>query len=154
MGSFLCFQDLRGGVFGIDLLDDAFQRAGFVEDERAPEGTQDRFSVHLLLSPGAEGLKHLGGSVRQEAERQAVLGPETRVGLHAVLAHAHYVVALRREGRIIVPEAASLRRAPRRVVLGVKVDDGLFSRADEVPGTDRIPVLIQHLELRHLIANL
>ena len=68
---------MGGGVFGIHLLDDAFQNAGFIEDERAPEGAQDRFSVHFLLAPGTEGLKHLGGGVRQEAERQAVLGPES-----------------------------------------------------------------------------
>ena len=154
MGSFLWFQDLGGGVFGIHLLDDAFQRAGFVEDERAPEGAQDRFSVHFLLSPGAKSLKHLGGSVRQEAEWQAVLGPEARVGLYAVLAHAHYVVALRREGRIIVPEAAGLSRAPRRVVLGVKVDDGFLPRFDEVLRGNRIPILVQHLKGRHFVSDL
>ena len=154
MWSFLCFQDLRGGVFGIDLFDDAFQRAGFVEDERAPEGAQNRFSIHFFLAPGAKGLKHLSGGIRQEAERQAVLGPEARVGLYAVLAHAHYVVALRREGRIIVPEAASLRRAPRRIVLGVKVDDGLLPGFDEVLRGNRVPILVQHLKGGHFISDL
>ena len=148
------FQDLSGGVFGIHLLDDAFQRAGFVEDERAPEGSQDRFSVHFFLAPGAKSLEHFGGGVRQEAERQAMFGPEARVGLHAVLAHAHYVVALRREGRVIVPEAAGLRRASRRIVLGVKVNDGFPTRFDQVLRCNRLPVLVQHLKRRHSISDL
>ena len=76
------------------------------------------------------------------------------MGLYAVLAHAHYVVALRREGRIIVPEAAGLRRALRRVVLGVKVDDGFLPRFDEVLRGNRIPILVQHLKGGHFISYL
>ena len=83
-----------------------------------------------------------------------MFGPEARVGLYAVLAHANHVVALRREGRVIVPEAAGLRRAARRIVLGVKVNDGFPTRFDQVLRCNRIPVLVQHLKRRHFISDL
>ena len=77
---------LSRGVPGVHLLYDALQGAVLGKDEGAAEGAQHRAAVHLLLAPGAKGLKHLRGRVRQQAERQLVARPEACVGLCRVLA--------------------------------------------------------------------
>ena len=147
-------EDLRGGVLRVDFLDDALEGAVFIEDEGAAERAEDRFPVHFLFAPGAEGLQHLGRGVGEQAERQLEFGLETRMRGGAVLAHAHDVVAGGRELRIIVPEGAGLGRAAGGVVLGVEVDDGLAALADKVLGLNRLSVLVHHLEVGHLVSDL
>lgn len=146
-------QDLRGGVFGIDLFDDALQDAGFVKDERAPERADGGFAVHFLLPDGPEGLVHLPAGVGQERKRKPVLGAEAGMGGGAVLAHANDVVSGGGEGRVIVPDAAGLGRAPGGVVLGIKVNDGLFAFFDEILGPHGMAVLVQHLEGWHFVSD-
>ena len=58
-------QDLPGGILGVHLLDDALQEAVLVKDKRPAKSPQHRLAVHLLLSPGAKGLEHLGGRIGQ-----------------------------------------------------------------------------------------
>ena len=101
-------EDLPGSVLGVDFLDDAFEGAVFIEDEGAAERAEDRFPVHFLFAPGAEGLQHLGRRVGEQAEWQLEFGLETRMRGDAVLADADDVVAGGRELRIIVPEGAGL----------------------------------------------
>ena len=125
-------EDLRGGVLRVDFLDDALEGAVFIEDEGAAERAEDRFPVHFLFAPGAEGLQHLGRRVGEEAEWQLVFGAEAAVGFGAVLAYAHHVVAGLGQSGIVVPERAGLGRAAGGVVLGIEVDDGLAALADKV----------------------
>ena len=146
-------EDLRGGVLRIDFLDDALEGAVFIEDEGAAERAEDRFPVHFLFAPGAEGLQHLGRRVGEQAERQLEFGLETRMRGDAVLADAYDVVAGGRELRVIVPEGAGLGRAAGGVVLGVEVDDGLAALADKVLGLSRLSVLVHHLEEGHGVSD-
>jgi len=147
-------QDLPGGVLGVHLLDDLLQYAILGEDEGAAERAEDRFPVHFLFAPGAEGLQHFGRRVGKQSERQLEFGLETRMRGDAVLADAYDVVAGGRELRVIVPERARLGRAAGGVVLGVEVDDGLAALVDKVLGLNRLSVLVHHLEVGHLVSDL
>ena len=125
-------QDLPGGVFGVDFFDDALEEAVFIEDEGAAEGAEGGFAVHFLLAPGAEGLEHFRGGVREQAERQFVFGAEAAMRFGAVLAHAHDVVTGFRQGGVIVPEGAGFGGAAGGVVPGVEVDNRLAAAAGKV----------------------
>lgn len=145
-------QYLAGGVFGVDFFDYALKDAVGIEDEGAAEGAEGGLSVHFLLAPGAEVLKHLSGGIGKKREGEGVLGAEARVRLGAVLAHAYNVVSRLRESGVIVPERAGLGRASGRVVLGIEVDDGLLAFANEVLGPHSAAVLVKHLERRLLVS--
>ena len=95
---------LSSGVLSVNFLDDPFKDAVLVENECPAEGPHRCLAVHFLLTPCAEILKHLGGSVGQKSERKLVFRPESGVGLGAVLTYTHHVVAGFRQGRIVVPE--------------------------------------------------
>ena len=97
---------------GVDLFDDALEEAVGGEDECAAERAEHGLAVHLLLAPGPECLKHLRGRIREETERQIVLGAEAGVGFHAVFADTDHVIAGRSESGIVVAERACFRRAP------------------------------------------
>ena len=148
------FQHLGGSVLGVYFFDDALQDAILREDKGAAQGAQHRLAVHFLLAPGTKRLQHLGRSIGQQPERQLILGPEARMRLGRVLAHAHHIVPRSRQSRIIIAERARLGRAARRVVLGVKVNNGLAAITNEIIRPNDLTILIHHLKLRHLITNL
>lgn len=74
------------------LLNNALEDADLIKDKRPAEGAQHRFAVHLFLAPGAEGLEHLGGGIREQPEGEFVLGAEAGVGLGRVFAHPHHII--------------------------------------------------------------
>ena len=125
-------QYLPRSVLGIDLLNDALQNAVFVEDEGAAQSAEHGFAVHFLFAPGAEGLEHFGGGVREQAEGELEFGLEARMRSGAVLAHAHHVEAGGCQGGVIVPEGTRLGSAAGGVVFGVEVNNRLSAFADKV----------------------
>ena len=139
-------KDLGGSVLGVNLFYDALKDAFIAEDEGSAESAHSGFAIHLLLSPGAEILEHLGGGVGEKSERKVILGPETSVGLGAVFAHAHNVVAGLGKGCVVVSEAAGLGSAAGSVVLRVEIDDGFLAFANEVFAVYSVAVLVQNLE--------
>lgn len=108
-------------ILRVDLFYHALKPAVLVKDECPAQCAGSRLPIHLLLAPCAERLKHLYGRVREQDERKAVLVAELLVGSRAVLAHPHDIVPGLRQGGIIVPETACLRRAPRGIVLRVEI---------------------------------
>ena len=130
--STLSLQNLFRGILGVHLLNDTLEDAVLVKDESAAERTQDRLSVHFLLSDGAEGLVHFLCRVGKEREGQRMFGCETGMGIPGVLAYAYHVVPGGAQCFPIVPDGTGLGRTTGRMVLGIEINDGFLSFADEV----------------------
>ena len=137
--------------FCIYFVDDLHEYAFLVKDEGLAQGANTGLSAHLLLAPCAEGLQHLGRWVREQWERQLVLGNEVLVRLLAVLAHTIHLVARRQKALVVITQIACLSRATWSTVFRVEIDDGLF--ADELLMGHCVAVLVSHAERRYLISD-
>ena len=115
-------EDLSCMILRIHFLDYPCQDTVFIKDEGPSDRSHHRLSVHLLLSPCSECLKHLGRSIRQKSERKLIFLTELLVRSRAVLAYPHNIVSLCNQRVITVPDAARFRRAAARIVLRIKID--------------------------------
>ena len=138
-------------VFCIYFVDDLHEYAFLVEDEGLAQGANTGLAAHLLLAPCAEGLQHLGRWVREQWERQLVLGNEVLVRLLAILAHTIHLVAGSQKALVVITQVACLGGATRRTVFRVEIDDGLL--ADELLMSNCIAVLVSHAERRYWVSD-
>ena len=138
-------------IFCIYFVDDLHEYAFLVEDEGLAQGANTGLAAHLLLAPCAEGLQHLGARVREQWERQLVLGNEVLVRLLAIFAHTIHLVAGSQKALVVITQIACLGGATRGTVFGVEIDDGLF--ADELLMGQDVAVLVSHAERRYLISD-
>ena len=138
-------------IFCIYFVDDLHEYALLVEDEGLAQGANTGLAAHLFLAPCAEGLQHLGARVREQWERQLVLGNEVLVRLLAIFAHTIHLVAGSQKALVVITQIACLGGATRGTVFGVEIDDGLF--ADELLMGHCVAVLVSHAERRYLISD-
>ena len=87
-------ENLGSMVLRIHFLYYPCQDAVFIKDEGPSDCAHHRLIVHLLLSPCAECLKHLGRRIGQKSERKLIFLAELLVRSRAVLAYSHYIVSL------------------------------------------------------------
>lgn len=112
--------------------------AARVDDERHPG------RVPAVLAFDAEGGAGLAGQVREQAERELVVGREGTVLVDAVEGSAEYVDAERFELTCLVAEPAPLDRSTARGRLGVPPDDE--PAPGEVVERDPAPVMRGQVE--------
>lgn len=101
--------------------------AFFVKDEGFSDCAHYCLAVHLLFSPGAEGLQHLRGSVRKQSERKLIFVLELSVRRCAVLAYSYDIVSAGLECFEIVSDIACFCCAAACVVFRIKIYDCLLS---------------------------
>ena len=94
-----------------------------VDHERRAFDAHVGLAVHLALAPDAVALRHLVVRVGQQRERQAVLLLELHVRRLVVGADPEHDRPALTEGVVAIADPTGLRRASRRVVLGIEVDD-------------------------------
>ena len=139
-------EDLVVVRLGRGLRDDVADAAVGVDDERRALGAQVRLAVHRLLHPHAVELADGVIGIGEQREVQVLLVVELldlldRIGRDADDLHAG--------GRVLglaIADRAGLRRAARRVGLGVEVQDD--RAAAQGRQADGLAVLVGQLEVR------
>ena len=139
-------------ILGIDLVDDALEDTFGVEDEGLAERTHADLAVILLLTPSAKSLKHGGGGIAEERERQIELLLELDMRGLGILAHAIDLIAPGEERVVIVADIARLGGAAGCGILGVEIDDG--GAAEQILVGNHPALFVCRAESRHLVSNL
>ena len=110
---FLCLNLLRSN----NPLDNTF----LVNNEGCTENTDITAPIHFLLTQYAKLLHQRLVRIGNQRKRQLILRDEFLVRLLAVSAHSYHSITLLPQLRIVVAQAASLRRTARCIVFRIKV---------------------------------
>ena len=106
--------------------------------------------VHRLLDPHAIGRRHGLVGIGGEADGEVVFLAKLLVACDAVGRHADHLDAGLAKVRCQPGEVLGLRRAARRVVLGIEVEDDRF--AFEARERERFAAVRRQLEVRSLVS--
>ena len=106
--------------------------------------------VHRLLDPHAIGRRHGLVGIGGEADGEVVFLAKLLVACDAVGRHADHLDAGLAKVRRQPGEVLGLRRAARRVVLGIEVEDDRFTL--QARQRQRLPGLRRKIEVRSLVS--
>ena len=138
-------------VLGIYFVNNACDDTLLVNNESLAQGADTGFATHLLLSPCAESLQHLGGRVGEQREGQFVFAMEIGMGFYGIFADAIHFVTLRQEGLVVIPQVACVGCASGGGVRRIEIEDS-FAATNRFVGYE-IAVLVLYGKRRNTVAD-
>jgi len=107
--------------FGINLLNNAFDISGFINNKGRARNTHIGFAVHAFFYPNAIGFGNSVIGIHQKIKRQFVLGNKFLMFSSGIRTYPKDFVARFKKALVVIAEVAGFGGTAGGIVFGLKV---------------------------------